>query len=57
MDHRTMNVFVTGSASGFARHLLARLAVEPDSNLFLGVFNLRSPLLTHVLRQSRLNET
>jgi len=60
-----MNVLVTGSASGFAQLLLARLAAEPGIELILGVdqresaftheryvqvlLDLRSPLLARVL--------
>ena len=59
-----MNVLVTGSASGFAQLLLARLAAEPGIDLILGVdqresaftheryvqvlLDLRSPLLARV---------
>lgn len=61
-----MNVLVTGSASGFAQLLLARLAAEPGIELILGVdqresaftqeryvqvlLDLRSPLLARVLQ-------
>jgi len=61
-----MNVLVTGSASGFAQILLARLATDPDIELIIGVdrhesaftheryvqvvLDLRSPLLARVLR-------
>ena len=61
-----MNVLVTGSASGFAQLLLARLAADPDIELILGVdqregvftheryvqvlFDLRSPILARVLQ-------
>lgn len=61
-----MNVLVTGSASGFAQLLLARLAADPGIDFILGVdqrestftheryvqvvLDLRSPLLARVLR-------
>jgi len=61
-----MNVLVTGSASGFAQLLLARLAAEPGIELILGVdqresaftheryvqvlLDLRSPLLARVMQ-------
>jgi nucleoside-diphosphate-sugar epimerase len=61
-----MNVLVTGSASGFAQVLLARLAAEPAIEFIIGVdrcesaftheryvqvvLDLRSPLLARVLR-------
>ena len=61
-----MNVLVTGSASGFAQPLLARLAAEPGIDLILGVdqresaftheryvqvvLDLRSPQLARVLQ-------
>jgi UDP-glucose 4-epimerase len=60
-----MNVLVTGSASGFAQRLLARLAADPNIELILGVdqresaftheryvqvvLDLRSPMLARVL--------
>ena len=61
-----MNVLVTGSASGFAQILLARLAADPGIELIIGVdrresaftheryvqvlLDLRSPLLARVLQ-------
>ena len=61
-----MNVLVTGSASGFAQLLLARLAADPGIELILGVdqhesaftheryvqvvLDLRSPMLARVLQ-------
>jgi len=61
-----MNVLVTGSASGFAQVLLARLAADPDIELILGVdqresaftheryvqvvLDLRSPIMARVLQ-------
>jgi UDP-glucose 4-epimerase len=41
-----MNVLVTGSASGFAQLLLARLAADPDIELILGV-DQRESAFTH----------